>query len=383
MKREVLYVDDEIDNLIVFEASFEDDFSVTTAQSGRQALELIEQKAFPIVIADQRMPEMTGSELFEIMRHKFPFTKRLMLTGYADSKAMLDAINQGQVYYFIKKPWERDFLFSTVLRAIEAYDLEVSNTALTDQLVIMDRCATLGRSAAQIAHEMGNQLCMLPLLELIEERYSDHEELVQTADFARQTYERLVQLINDVKDFVRFEHETRALQPISLSAMLHELIEFLRYERSLPMGSLTLHIDADAVVLGNKTKLQQVFINLLKNAAHAIEGTSGGAIALTLHNEDGGAFLRVQDNGHGMTPDVAAHIWEPFFTTKGKQGNGLGLDIVKTIVTAHQGEISCQSAPGAGATFTVRLPLAQSPSASNSIISIPLSTPAAMPAGVG
>ncbi len=131
-----------------------------------------------------------------------------MLTGYADPKAMLSAINQGQVFYFIKKPWEQEVVFSILVRAIEAYDMSISNIVLLDRLVAADRCATLGRSAARLAHEMGNQLCMLPLLELIEEEYGDQEDLVRMAAFARTTYDRLVQIIDEVKSFVRLR--TRA-----------------------------------------------------------------------------------------------------------------------------------------------------------------------------
>src|SRR5690348_388080 len=158
MKRDILYVDDELDNLIVFEATFESTYNVQTANSAAKALDLLQRQSFPVVVSDQRMPGMTGAELFEVMRRKYPHTKRVMLTGYADSKAMLDAINQGQVYYFLKKPWERHDVFSVLARAIEAYDLAVANMALTDRLVAIDRCAALGRSAARIAHEMGNQL---------------------------------------------------------------------------------------------------------------------------------------------------------------------------------------------------------------------------------
>ena len=213
MKRDILYVDDEIENLIVFQATFEEHFNVVTANSGQEALDLLEARPFPVVIADQRMPRMTGAELFEIMRQRYPHTKRVMLTGYADSKAMLDSINQGQVFYFVKKPWEQDVVFSILVRAIEAYDLSISNMAMTDRLVVADRCAMLGRSAAQLAHEMGNQLCMLPLLELIEDEYGDHEDLVRMAGFARTTHDRLVQMINEVKAFVRFEHEQVVTQP--------------------------------------------------------------------------------------------------------------------------------------------------------------------------
>lgn|SRR5487761_876822 len=357
MKRDILYVDDELDNLVVFEATFESTFNIHTANSAAKALDLLDRQAFPVVVADQRMPGMTGAELFEVMRRKYTHTKRVMLTGYADSKAMLDAINQGQVYYFLKKPWERHEIHSVLSRAIEAYDLSVANCALTDRLVTIDRCAALGRSAARIAHEMGNQLSMLPLLELIEERYAEQDDLVQTATLARQTYERLVQLVDEVKSFVRFEQTGIELQPLALADLVHELVAFLRYDNTLPHARLAVRIHAEPSVKGHPVKLQQVLINLLKNAAYAIRDRANGQIALELDAKRSDAVIRVRDNGYGMTPEVAERIWEPFFTTKGDEGNGLGLDIVKGIVEAHGGRIGCETKPGSGTMFTVRLPL--------------------------
>ena len=356
MKREILYVDDEVENLIVFQATFEDYFEVVTASSGSEALALLEQRSFPVVVADQRMPKMSGAELFEVMRRKYPHTKRIMLTGYADPKAMLSAINQGQVFYFIKKPWEQDDVFSILLRAIEAYDMSISNVVLQDRLVAADRCAMLGRSAARLAHELGNQLCMLPLLELIEDEYSDHEDLVKMAGFARTTHERLVQIVEEVKTFVRFEREEMVTQPLELSEAVHELIEFLNFERTLPTDCLTVDIRGEVWVRANRVKLQQVLINLLKNAEFAIRGREAGHITLTLSSEGEQATIVVNDNGCGMAADVVDRIWDPFFTTKGEQGTGLGLDVAKSIIEGHAGTIGCVSEPGRGATFTIRLP---------------------------
>jgi signal transduction histidine kinase len=360
MKRDILYVDDEIENLVVFEATFEDHFNIVTATSGAEALQLLDERAFPVVIADQRMPKMSGTELFEIMRRRYPHTKRIMLTGYADPKAMLSAINQGQVFYFIKKPWEQDMVFSIVVRAIEAFDLSISNIMLQDRLVAADRCALLGRSAAQLAHEMGNQLCMLPLLELIEEEYGDQEDLVRMAAFARSTYERLVQIINEVKAFVRFEREEMVTQPIAVSEAVHELVEFLRYERSLPLDQLSIQIHGEPWVQANRVKIQQVLINLLKNAQDAIGDRPDGQIRLVVKTEGERVVITVADNGSGMSADVAERIWEPFFSTKGDQGTGMGLDVAKSIIEAHGGTIVCQTQSGAGATFTISLPRLES-----------------------
>jgi len=361
MKRDILYVDDEQDNLIVFQATFDDTFEVWTATSGAEALKLLESRSFPVVIADQRMPGMTGAQFFEIMRSEYPHSKRIMLTGYADSKAMMDAINQGQVYYFIKKPWERDVLYPVIVRAIEAYDLTISNVALTDRLVVADRCATLGRSVARIAHEMGNQLCLLPLLELIEEEYSDRADLLQSAEFARVMYERLNGLIQEVKAFIRFEQQEVQLDNLAVAGMVRELVEFLRHDCTIPHEQLQVRLLADPAVRGNRIKLQQVLINLIKNAIHALGDRPEGLVTLELLQENSTAILRVADNGCGMTPETAQRIWEPFFSTKGHEGNGLGLDISKSIVEAHGGTITCESEPRIGTTFSIRLPLAFAP----------------------
>jgi signal transduction histidine kinase len=385
MKRDILYVDDEIENLIVFQATFEGHFNVVTATSGAEALELLEGRSFPVVIADQRMPTMSGSELFEIVRRRYPHIKRIMLTGYADPKAMLSAINQGQVYYFIKKPWEQDDVFSILVRAIEAYDMSISNIMLQDRLVAADRCALLGRSAAQLAHEMGNQLCMLPLLELIEEEYGDQKDLVRMAAFARTTYERLVQIINEVKAFVRFEREEMVTQPIALAEAVHELVEFLRYEGSLPLDKLTIQIHGEPWIKANRVKLQQVLINLLKNAEDAIRDRADGHIALEASLQGEQVLISVADNGCGIAADAAERIWEPFFTTKGDQGTGLGLDVAKAIIEGHGGTIDCQSPPGAGATFAIRLPRCKAPgdletSSAAPIVAAPFDTLPTMPA---
>jgi C4-dicarboxylate-specific signal transduction histidine kinase len=350
-------VDDEVENQIVFQATFEDHFNVVTVESGQEALDLLAVRAFPVVVADQRMPKMSGAELFSIMRSRYPHTRRVMLTGYADSKAMLQAINQGQVFQFIKKPWEQETVYSALVRSIEAYDMSISNMVLQDRLVAADRCATLGRSAAQLAHEMGNQLCMLPLLELIEEEYSDKEDLVRMAGFARTTHERLVQIINEVKAFVRFERETVVTQPLHLSEMIHELVEFLRYEKSLPLERLSVVVHSDPRIKAHRVKLQQVLLNLLKNAAHAVRKRPDGHITLSVAEVEGRAQIVVADNGCGMTPEIAQRIWEPFFTTQGEEGTGLGLDVARSIILAHDGTIECQTAPEQGATFTISLPI--------------------------
>ena len=138
-KYNILYVDDEIDNLTAFTALLRRYYQITTVQSGEEALELLKQKEFALVISDQRMPKMTGVELFEAIKNLYPDTIRIILTGYSEMSAIIDAINKGQVYHYISKPWVIEELKVILDNALETYSLKVDNKALNtekDQLLL-------------------------------------------------------------------------------------------------------------------------------------------------------------------------------------------------------------------------------------------------------
>lgn len=357
MKRDLLYVDDEQDNVVVFEAAFEDDFRVWTAESGQEALSLLAQHPIPVVVSDQRMPEMTGVELFSIMRRRHPHIQRIILTGYTDPQNMIDAINQGQVFHFVKKPWERHFLMSVLIRAYQAHDMAVANSALTDQLILSERLALLGQATARLAHEMGNHLCLLPLIEYIEDHCPENADLVELAGLSRESLKRLTEMVREVKSFSHLQQSEFARQPLNLAEAVHELVSFLRFDKSVPFQQISVEIQDEPTIRGNKIKLQQVVLNLVKNAAHAIRGRMDGRIEVRLEQNEQQALLFVTDNGCGMTPEVLTRIWEPFFTTKGQEGTGLGLDVSRKLIEAHDGWITCESTRDVGTTFEIRLPL--------------------------
>jgi signal transduction histidine kinase len=111
-------------------------------------------------------------------------------------------------------------------------------------------------------------------------------------------------------------------------------------------------------VWGNAQQLQQVLVNLVMNAAHAMERTERRVLRLVTRSDDGRVVLTVQDTGEGMTPETRARLFTPFFTTKAPgQGTGLGLSVTRRIVEEHGGEIGVDTEPGRGTSFEVRLPV--------------------------
>jgi len=137
----ILYVDDEENNLISFKATFRLKYKVYTAISGTAAIDIIKKTPIDIIITDQRMPEMTGVEFLEEVIKIDPFPMRILLTGYTDMGAVIDAINKGKIFHYLNKPWSEEELDQTIQRAYDVYaerkkieeansKLEVSNEQL-------------------------------------------------------------------------------------------------------------------------------------------------------------------------------------------------------------------------------------------------------------
>ena len=134
-KIKILYVDDEENNLQAFKASFRRDYKVFIAISAQEARELLKTQEVDIIITDQRMPEETGVDFLASIIPLYPDPIRILLTGYTDIQAVIDAINKGQVYHYLTKPWEEDYLRTVIKNAFEIYALRKENKKLTEDLI--------------------------------------------------------------------------------------------------------------------------------------------------------------------------------------------------------------------------------------------------------
>ena len=130
----VLYVDDEVNNLNSFKASFRRDFEIYTASSAKEGRKILDSHEIGVIITDQRMPGMTGIEFLESILPVYPDTIRILLTGFSDINAVMDAINRGQVYKYLVKPWQNDELKMYIENALEIYNLRKENKELARKL---------------------------------------------------------------------------------------------------------------------------------------------------------------------------------------------------------------------------------------------------------
>lgn len=120
-KIHILYVDDEENNLISFKATFRTKFDTSVAISGDEALKILDSKPIQVIITDQRMPGMTGVQFLEKVIEKYPDCMRILLTGYADMTAVIDAVNKGKIFHYLTKPWNEEELDKTIRNAYSKY----------------------------------------------------------------------------------------------------------------------------------------------------------------------------------------------------------------------------------------------------------------------
>src|ERR1700740_2778557 len=131
----VLYVDDEANNLLAFKASFRRFFTIYTAISADEAKPILAQNEIHVLITDQRMPGALGTELLAYALKEYPFLIRILLTGFSDIDAIKEAINHGQIYHYLQKPWKDDELKETIEEAYKIYQLKKKQKELNEQLL--------------------------------------------------------------------------------------------------------------------------------------------------------------------------------------------------------------------------------------------------------
>lgn len=221
-----------------------------------------------------------------------------------------------------------------------------------------ERLVTIGQMAAGVAHEINNPLnAIVGMAELLCEDLDD-ESAKRMAEHIREQALRIGRITKNLLTFARPRPQEFA--PVDINEVIREVVEMKSYQLRSNNITVVLNLTEPLPhVLGDKTQLQQVLLNLINNAEDAMSEQGGGTLSIKTERKEGFVRLLVEDTGKGIPPELLPHIFDPFFTTKpvGK-GTGLGLAIVYGIVTGHGGRIWAENRPEGGARFVVELPIA-------------------------
>jgi signal transduction histidine kinase len=413
---EVLVVEDNTDmrRLLAFLLSRE--FRVRVARNGREALEAVREREPELILTDVMMPEMSGTELCRVIKAD-PATEGIpvvLVTSKAEREMKLEGLELGADDY-VTKPFHPRELMARVrslvhLRRLQEVlaernalleraneDLETALAELKEastQLAQAAQLAAVGELAAGVAHEVNNPInfatnalqtlrryvadvrCVAEQAAAIDwsdpdrarRQAADLEALGGELDLGAATaaleelvgivvegLDRTRRLVGDLRDFAA--PPRGAVAEVDVGAGIESTLQLMRYAMRQAGAEVETELDEEvARVPGNARALNQVFLNLLKNATEAVEG-AGGVVGVRLRQEGDRVVIEVRDDGPGIPAANQERLFEPFFSTKGAgRGTGLGLSICRRIVSEHGGSIGVESSEGSGTTFTVRLP---------------------------
>ena len=220
-----------------------------------------------------------------------------------------------------------------------------------------EKLAALGELVAGVAHEINNPLAVIGGLAQLLERHTD-DRVKEDARSIRRMTDRATRIVRSLLTFAR-EHGTENRKRATLRPLIEETMELLAHRlRTSQIEVSIIFDDNNAPLWINITQIQQIVLNLITNAEHALREIPHKSIRITTSCKESFALLKIQDSGSGILPEVLPRIFDPFYSTKDVgEGTGMGLSICHGIAESHQGTLCVESEPGKGATFLLRLPI--------------------------
>lgn len=380
----ILYIDDEENNIIVFRNAFFRYYNIFTAVSGEQGLEILRQQEIHLVVTDQKMPGMTGVEVLEQVVKEFPSTMRMILTAYSDIEVIMKAINECGIYQYLLKPWDAREVKIVIDNALENHRLTEHNKTLVQNLKeanesleqkVKERTEELTRINAIkdklfsiISHDLRTPMAsfkvFLDVLMSFRQGEIDQDKLdayyLKMHGYIHNVMNLLDNLLN--WSLSQLGEKQPVLAEVDVLQMIRETVQLSGPAASKKGIAIVERIEEEhCLVTGDQNMISLILRNLIGNAIKFSH--ENAQIEVVLSHENGHAKIAVCDEGVGMNEEILEDLFNPaiHISTRGtgeEKGAGLGLKLCKEFVEMQSGNISVRSEHQKGTTFEVLLPLA-------------------------
>ena len=352
-KPKILCLDDEADNLDALERLFRKKFTVLKATSAQSAFELLDNTPdISVIVSDQRMPVITGVEFLQKSIVSHPYTTRILLTGYTDIESVIEAVNKGQIYRYLTKPWDPVDLLNTVTQAHERYllrtELKDKNQKLEQAL---EELKNLDKAKNQfmilINHELKTPLtAILSFGGLLQETTLSEEQQLFT-DRILKSSNKLKNIIDDVLLIVKGEV---GMIPVKFSQvpadwLMNNIDEDVAKSLKDKQQTIKLNTNFDTIEIDPRLT-QMAFTRALHNATKF--GLAGSEIVVLMHaSAQDKLVISIQNKGPQISAQLIEKIMKPFQMDENimnhSVGMGLGLSICNTLMRAQNAELKLQN----------------------------------------
>lgn len=351
----ILYIDDEVHNLNAFRASFRRSYEIYTANSAQEGKLLLKSVDVHIIIADQKMPVTTGVEFFYEIREELPDPIRILLTGYTDVEDIIEAINKGHIFSYVKKPWDEYELHNTISNAFEMYQARKS---LKEKISELEKINDeLNRFIYSTSHDLRSPLMsVLGIINLarLDNSVKDPNGYV---DMIESCILKLDGFIQKIIEYYRNSRLDVEYEKIYFDNLLQECITNFKPQNTAI--EFQLNIDQPVDFKGDTFRISVILNNLISNAVkYQKPDEANPKVNLTVKVEPHKATIWIEDNGIGIISEHLNNIFKMFFRSKNnnKPGSGIGLYIVKEALSKIGGTINVESKYGEGTQFEITIP---------------------------
>ena len=353
-KISVLYVDDESNNLLSFRAAFRRNYKIFIAGSAAEGMEILNKEFVHVIIADQRMPQSTGVEFFNAVRKSHPHPIRILLTGYTDAEAIVDAINKGEIYRYIKKPWDELELQNAIQNAYEIY---ITRDKLDKKIIELEKTNDeLNRFVYSTSHDLRSPLAsIMGILNLAEMENSiqDPNGYMNMIETCVKKMDMYIQKIIEYYKSIRVEDE---YCKINFKVLLDESISLFKMQQA--NVRYVVNVDQPVDFFTDAFRLSVIIDNLISNAVkYQKPAEADQRVTVTVKTTADKASITIEDNGIGIPENHLNNIFKMFFRSANSvNGLGIGLYIVKEALNRIGGKISVESTFDQGTSFHLEIP---------------------------
>ena len=368
--RVLIAEDDTTSRLILEEIMTQLGHDVVTAANGQEAWAIFNREHVPLVISDWMMPDLDGIELCRRIRaeNRERYTYIILLTALGGKENYLEAMRAG-ADDFASKPLDADQLHARlrVAERILGLQRELVQLELSQQQIVQqERLRALGEMASGIAHDFSNAMTAVvgfsDMLLMSPRELDDKPKVIRRLELIRTAGRDAADLVRRLREFCRPKDESEVFSAVDINQAIRTAVALSeprwKAQAQAAGGPVLLKTDLQEMpaVDGHASELRDVLMNLIFNAVDAMPQGGTLSIATELERPRNTVLVTVEDTGVGMPPDVRRRCLEPFFTTKGDRGTGLGLAMTYGIIQRHGGTIDIETQPGEGTTFRIRLP---------------------------